>query len=95
MPDGYARWHSNDPAFCSLCSLDTNHAEQHANGTGQSTNSKEELYPSYILDFHLSIRAHGFPIEVAIWSCGVRIRMSVEFSGINQGAILLGFGSGP
>lgn len=37
----YTHWHSNNPSFSPLCSLDTNHTYQHANSSHKRKNPKK------------------------------------------------------
>lgn len=57
-----------DPSCCTLGTFDAYDAEEQAQSAKQLTNSQEQLHTSSVLHLFLGPRAHGFPIEVAIWS---------------------------
>ena len=68
--------------------LDTYHTYQKTRCTEEAANAKEELkYPDPFYN-RSSMRAHRFPIQIAIRYDKIGVRMSVDCLGINEWPLL-------
>lgn len=57
----------DDPAFRPLGTFYAYNTEEQAQGAQQLANAEDKLGLSRVLNFLSGSRAHGLPIEIAIW----------------------------